>query len=62
MIKTVGIPVGGINIDSKWSTCLNTYHIDRKKFPNMEKLIQDMHARNIKVMLVNQPISSGRRP
>lgn len=47
-----GIPVGAVNIDSMWSECINTFTVDRKKFPNMEQLVKDLHAQNIRVILV----------
>ena len=55
-----GIPVGAINIDSMWSQCLNNFVVDKKKFPNLPKLIQDMHAQNIRVILVNSLRFSGQ--
>ena len=36
MVKTYlknDIPVGGINIDSRWSTAVNNFKWDLKKFP-----------------------------
>lgn len=29
-----GIPVGGVNIDSTWSECINNFKFDKKKFPH----------------------------
>jgi len=46
------IPVGGVNIDSVWSTCINTFIVDRKKFPHMEQLVKDFHNKGVKVILV----------
>jgi alpha-glucosidase (family GH31 glycosyl hydrolase) len=54
-----GIPVGGTNIDSSWMTAYNTFMQDTEVFPDMPTFIEDMHARNIRVIfwatsMVNQ--------
>ncbi len=58
--KVDGIPVGAINIDSLWAQCLNNFVVDKTKFPNLPKLISDMHAQNIKVILVSSIPFSGQ--
>lgn len=46
------IKVGGALIDSAWSTGFNNFEWDRKKFPNAEFIVQKMHSKDIKVILV----------
>jgi hypothetical protein len=55
-----GIPVGGVNIDSTWSECINNFKFDKKKFPHPETIAPYFHSQNIKVILVSQNIFSGR--
>lgn len=45
------IPVGGMNIDSGWSTGYNNFIIDTKKFPDLKQLVSDMNQKNIHVLL-----------
>jgi len=45
------ITVGIVNIDSEWAECVNNFKVNRKKFPNMEQFISDMHSQNIKVIV-----------
>ena len=53
------IPIGAVNIDSMWSSCINNFVVDRKKFPNMEQIVKDFHAQDIRVILVHSFLSSG---
>ncbi|MFO0674772.1 MAG: glycoside hydrolase family 31 protein [Polyangiaceae bacterium] len=46
-----GIPVGAIMIDSPWETGYNTLEWDKGLFPDPKKLIDDIHARNARVLL-----------
>jgi len=46
------IPVGGVNIDSAWSNCINNFDFNRTKFPNPEQLVKDFHSKGAKVILV----------
>eukprot|EP01130_Rhizamoeba_saxonica_P018183 TRINITY_DN9020_c0_g1_i2.p1 TRINITY_DN9020_c0_g1~~TRINITY_DN9020_c0_g1_i2.p1 ORF type:complete len:341 (-),score=62.34 TRINITY_DN9020_c0_g1_i2:828-1850(-) len=45
------ITVGAIDIDSKWSTGINNFIWDPKKFPTAKQLIADMHKMDIRVIL-----------
>lgn len=58
-IHSDGIPVGGVNIDSDWSVCLNNFVFDRKKFPNPEKIAPYFHEQGIKIIVVMLYLCSG---
>ena len=45
------ITVGAINIDSTWSTGFNNFVVDKSKFPDLGKLVSDMHNMDIRVIL-----------
>ena len=45
------IPVGAIIIDSPWETGYNTFKWDPALFPDPQKLVSDLHAKNVRVML-----------
>ncbi|MFO8056003.1 MAG: glycoside hydrolase family 31 protein [bacterium] len=45
------IPVDGVIIDSPWETEYNTFVPDPELYPNMEKLISDLHKQDIRVIL-----------
>jgi alpha-glucosidase (family GH31 glycosyl hydrolase) len=45
------ITVGGLDIDSEWSTGNNNFVVDTTKFPNMTALVADMHFQDISVIL-----------
>ena len=45
-----GIPFGGVIIDSPWETAYNTFVVDPKLYPNLKQMIDDLHARGIKVI------------
>lgn len=46
-----GIPVGSIIIDSPWSTAYNNFEWDYDLYPNPQKLIDDLHDQNVKVLM-----------
>ncbi len=46
-----GIPVGGIDIDSQWSTCDNNFVWDTKKYPNPQQMIDHFHSKGARVIL-----------
>lgn len=41
------ITVGGLDIDSGWSTGYNNFIIDTGKFANMTQLVNQMHAQGV---------------
>jgi alpha-glucosidase (family GH31 glycosyl hydrolase) len=45
------IPVGAVIIDSPWATGYNTFEWDTELFPDSDGLIEQLHARDIRVML-----------
>ena len=45
------IPVGSIIIDSPWSTAYNNFEWDNRLYPNPQKLIDDLHSQNVKVVI-----------
>jgi hypothetical protein len=45
------IPVGGIDIDSKWSTGVNNFIWDTTHFPNATLLIEQLHQLGVRVIL-----------
>lgn len=45
------IPVDAVIIDSPWETAYNTFEVDTKRYPDFRKLIADLHAQNIKVVM-----------
>lgn len=45
------IDVGAVIIDSPWATGYNTFEWDTGRFPDPQGLIDDLHARDIRVML-----------
>jgi alpha-D-xyloside xylohydrolase len=45
------IPVGAVIIDSPWATGYNTFEFDKTRFPDAKKMIDDLHAKKVKVML-----------
>lgn len=46
-----GIPVDAVIIDSPWETQYNTFVFDPALYPNAQKLMDDLHADDIKVIL-----------
>ena len=54
------IPVGAVVLDSPWETQYNTFIPNPKRYPNFKKLINDLHARKIKVVLwITQMVNSA---
>ena len=49
--KTNNIPVGAVNLDSAWSTQFNNFEVDTNKFPDFTVMINEIHKRNMKVIL-----------
>jgi hypothetical protein len=49
--RSRGIPVGAVIIDSPWATNYNTFVFDPRRYENPSKLIDDLHARNVRVVL-----------
>ncbi len=45
------IPVGVTHIEPPWATALNTFQPDTEKYPDMQKLIDDLHGMDLKVLL-----------
>jgi hypothetical protein len=45
------IPVGGVEIDSQWSTADNNFVFDTKKYPDAQGMISFFHSLNIRVVL-----------
>ena len=50
------IPVGAVIIDSPWATGYSTYEWDTSFFPDPQGLIDDLHDRDIRVMLWTVPM------
>jgi alpha-glucosidase (family GH31 glycosyl hydrolase) len=45
------IPVGAVVLDSPWETNYNTFIPNPVRYPAFEKMVADMHADNVKVVL-----------
>ncbi len=45
------IPVDAVIIDSPWETEYNTFEPDPERYPDMAKLISDLHQEDVKVLL-----------
>jgi alpha-glucosidase (family GH31 glycosyl hydrolase) len=45
------LPLRAVIIDSPWATAYNNFTFDQKRYPNPRKMIQDLHARGVKVIL-----------
>lgn len=61
------LPLGAILIDSPWSTRYNNFRFDEKRYPNPKKMIDDLHARDVRLVLwmtnfVNTPDSLSDAP
>ncbi len=54
--KKHNIPVGSVIIDSPWSTGYNNFEWDKTRYPNPQKMIDDFHNQNIKVLLWFTPV------
>jgi alpha-glucosidase (family GH31 glycosyl hydrolase) len=54
------IPVGVVVIDSPWETNYNTFIPNPKRYPDFEKLVKDMHARGVRVVVwVTQMVNAS---
>jgi alpha-glucosidase (family GH31 glycosyl hydrolase) len=45
------IPVGAVVLDSPWETHYNTFIPNPTRYPNFDKMVQDLHADDIRVVL-----------
>ncbi len=45
------IPVGAVVIDSPWETHYNTFVPNPSRYPDMKKMVADMHERQVRVVL-----------
>ncbi len=45
------IPVGAVVLDSPWETHYNTFIPNPSRYPNFDKLVQDLHADDIRIVL-----------
>lgn len=45
------IPVGAVVIDSPWETHYNTYVVNEERYPDFEQLVDDLHAKDIRVVM-----------
>lgn len=50
------IPVGAIIIDSPWATGYSTYQWDTERFPEPQAMIDEIHARDVRLMLWTVPM------
>ncbi len=46
-----GIPVGAVIIDRPWATDSNTFIPDPNLYPNLDKLIEEFHSKDIRVIM-----------
>jgi alpha-glucosidase (family GH31 glycosyl hydrolase) len=54
------IPVGAVVLDSPWETHYNTFVPNPVRYHHFDKLVADLHARNIKVVLwITQMVNSS---
>lgn len=54
------IPVGVVVIDSPWETNYNTFVPNPTRYPDLKKLVSDLHAKHIKVVMwATQMVNSG---
>ena len=61
------LPLGAILIDSPWSTRYNNFRFDEKRYPNPRKMIESLHARDVRIVLwmtnfINTPDSLSDAP
>ncbi len=45
------IPVGAVVLDSPWETAYNTFVPSPTRYPNFGRMVSDMHARGVRVVL-----------
>lgn len=46
-----GIPVGAVVIDSPWETHYNTFVVNETRYPAFDKLVADLHAKDIRIVM-----------
>lgn len=46
-----GIPVGAVVLDSPWATHYNSMDVNPARYPQFDKLVGDLHAKDIRVVL-----------
>ncbi len=46
-----GIPVGAVVLDSPWETNYNTFTANPARYPALDRLVADMHGRDVRVVL-----------
>ena len=51
-----GIPVGAVVLDSPWETHYNTFVPNPSRYGDFPSLVNDMHARNVRVVLWITPL------
>jgi alpha-glucosidase (family GH31 glycosyl hydrolase) len=61
----LNIPVGAINIDSRWSTGVNNFIWNTTKFPNIKQFVDFLHTKNVNTIcwvtsLINEDSSNFR--
>ena len=44
------IPVGAVDLDSRWSSGINNFEFDTGRYPDGKGLIKELHGKNIKVI------------
>lgn len=49
--ETRDIPVGAVVIDSPWETNYNTFVPNPSRYPDFAKMVGDLHAKNVRVVL-----------
>ncbi len=50
------IPVGVVVLDSPWETNYNTFQANPSRYPQLDKLVGEMHAKNVKVVVWLTPL------
>ncbi len=46
-----GIPVGAVVFDSPWATHYNSMEVNPERYPAFDKLVADLHAKDIRVVM-----------
>ena len=54
-LRAAGIPDGWVLLDNPWETCPGTFQWDPSRFPDPAGLVQQLHARGVKLMLWVSP-------
>jgi len=55
-IESEQLPIGTIVIDDGWQTHRGDWNVDRRKFPDLRRLVDDLHGRGLSVMLWWAPL------